>query len=103
MKTSPTSRPQLRSSISSGAFWAVAVLIAGLIGGLWFELADRSAWEAVALVAVLGLTAVPGITWQQLHARARARRRWHAALAAYAEREIRQLRRRTARRPRHVG
>jgi hypothetical protein len=98
MKTSQTSR--LMSLISSVSFWVAALLIAGLIGGLWFVRMGGSAWEAVPLVAVLGLTAVAGISWQQ--SRARARRRLQAALAAYAEREIWQHRRRTARLPQNA-
>jgi hypothetical protein len=82
------------SLISSVSFWAAALLIAGLIGRLWLVGADNSAWEAVPLAAVLGLTAVAGITWQQ--SRASARRRLHAALAAYADWEIWQQQRRAA-------
>jgi hypothetical protein len=77
-----------------------ALLIAGLIGGLWFVWAGGSAWEVAPLVAVLALTAVIGITWQQ--SRASARRRLRAALAAYAEREIRQQQHRTIRIPKNV-
>ena len=100
MKTSQPRRSRLLSLISSVSFWVAALLIAGLIGGLWFGLADDSAWGAVPLAAILGLTAVAGITWQQ--SRASARRRWQAALSAYAEREIRQQRRRIARLPRNA-
>jgi hypothetical protein len=82
------------SLVSSSAYWVAALLIAGLIGGLWYVLSDDSAREALPLVVALALTAAAGITWQQ--ARASARRRMHSALAAYAEREIRRQRRRTA-------
>jgi hypothetical protein len=50
------------------------------------------------LVAVLALAAVIGITWWQ--SRASARRRLQAAVAAYAEREMRHQRHWTARLPR---
>jgi hypothetical protein len=73
------------------------MLGAGLFGGFWSVLADEPAWEAVPLAAGLALTAVVGVTWQQ--SRAGARRRLHAALAAYAERAVRQQRRGTARTP----
>jgi hypothetical protein len=90
MKTNQTGRPRLMSLTSSAVSWAAALLIAGLVGGLWFVRADDSAWEAVPLAAVLALTAVAGITWQQ--SRARARRRLQVALDAYAEQQIRQER-----------
>src|SRR5437899_1532206 len=97
MKTNQTGHSRLMSLVSSSAFWVAALLIAGLIGGLWFVRADDSAWEAETLAGALALTAVAGISWQ--HSRARASRRLHAALAAYAEQEIRQQRRRAARPP----
>jgi hypothetical protein len=94
METNQTGHSRIMSLVSPSAFWVAALLIAKLIGGLWLVLADNSAWKAVALVAVLGLTAVAGITWQQ--SRASAQRRWQTVLAAYAEREIRHQRRRAA-------
>jgi hypothetical protein len=87
MKANQTVRSRLLYLISSAAFWGVALLIAGWIGGTWFVLADDTAWKAVPLAAVLALTVVAGIIWQQ--SRAGARRRLQAALTAYAEREIR--------------
>jgi hypothetical protein len=90
MKTNPTVHTRLMSLVSSSALWAAALPIAGLIGGLWFERTDNSAWKEVPLVAVLVLTVVMAITRQQ--ARASARRRLQTVLAAYAEREIRQQR-----------
>jgi hypothetical protein len=100
MQTNHTIYSRLMSLISSSAFRVAAPLIAGLIDGLWFVRAGHSTWEAVPLVAVLALTAAAGITWQQ--SRASARRRLQAALAVYAEREIRQQQRRTARFPKKV-
>ena len=99
MKTShQTGRSRLMSLISAVSFWAAALLFAGLIGGLWFVRADDSAWEAVPLTAVLAVAGMVGIAWS----RARATRRLHAVLAAYAEQEIRQQRRRTARLPKNA-
>jgi hypothetical protein len=90
MNANQTARARLASLISSPASWVAALAIVGWIGGVGFVLADNSAWKAVPLAAVLALTAVAVITWQQ--ARAGARRRLQAALAAYADREIRQHR-----------
>jgi hypothetical protein len=100
MKTSQTGRSRFMSLISAVSFWAAALLFMGLIVGLWFVRTDDLAWKAVPLAAVLALTAVVGITWQQ--SRARATRRWQAALAAYAEREIRLQRGRTPRLPKNA-
>jgi hypothetical protein len=99
MKTNQAGHSPLMSLISSALSWAAAVLIAGLVGGLGFVLADDSTWKAVPLAAVLAVTAIVGITWQQ--SRAHARRRLQAALAAYAEREIRQQRRSPTKENRH--
>jgi len=99
VKTSQKRRSRLMSLISAVSFWVATLLIAGLIGGIWLVRAGESAWEA--LVAVPALIAVVGIAWQQ--SRASARRRLQAAMAAYAEREIRQQRRRTARLPKNAA
>jgi hypothetical protein len=74
--------------IVSGAAWAAALLI----GGLWLVWADDPGWKAIPLAAALASTMAAGIMWQQ----SRARRRWRAALDAYAERELSRQRRRTA-------
>ena len=94
MKMHKTIYSRLTSLVSSFGFWVAALLIAALIGGLSSVRPGGSAWEAMPLVMVLAATAVVGITWQS---RASARRRLQTAVAAYAEREIRQQRRRTAR------
>jgi carbon storage regulator CsrA len=57
-----------------------------LIGWLWFISAADFAWKAVSLVAVLAVAALIGMTWYRV--RARAERRWRAALDAYAEKEL---------------
>jgi C4-dicarboxylate-specific signal transduction histidine kinase len=54
----------------------------------WLVPVDERVW----LAAVLALTALVGVVWQQ--SRTRARRRWLAAQDAYAQREIEQERRR---------
>jgi hypothetical protein len=88
METHQTGHSRLMSLVSSSGFWVAALPIAGLIGALGLVLAGNSGWAAVLLVAALALTAAAGSTWQQ--SCASARRRLHAALAAYTEREIRQ-------------
>ena len=69
----------------SAVFRAVRLLIFGLIGWLLFVAAADSAWRAVSLAAALAIVALVGITWYL--SRARAERRWRAALDAYAEKE----------------
>src|SRR5437763_737117 len=95
MTAGKTDSSRLAYLIWSAAPVAAALLIAGAIGQFWFVLANDSAWKGVPLTAVLALTAVVGITWQQT--RARGRRRWQAALDTYAEREIGHERRRIGR------
>ncbi len=82
---SQTARFRDLSLISSAAPWAAALLITGLIGGLWFVLATGSAGDAIAAVTVGTVTTAVSFTWQQFRARGRRR---NAALDAYAEREI---------------
>ena len=77
-------------SLGSSLAWsavsrAARLFIFGLIGWLWFVSADDSPWKAVSLAAVLALAALVGITWYL--SRARAERRWRAALDVYAEME----------------
>jgi hypothetical protein len=75
-----------RTSLAWSAVSRTARLsIFGFIGWFWFLWADNSAWKAVPLVAVLGFAALVGITWYA--SRARADRRWRAALDLYARQE----------------
>jgi membrane protein YdbS with pleckstrin-like domain len=85
MKTNKPARSGRMSPVWSAVVRAVRLLSFGFIGWLWFIWADDSAWKAVSLVAVLALAALVGITWYL--SRARADRRWRAALDRYAERE----------------
>ena len=83
MKAIRTAR-SLRSSLAwSAVFRAVRLLIFGLIGLLLFVSAADSASRAVSLAAVLVLAGLVGIMWHL--SRARADRRWRAALDAYAK------------------
>lgn len=70
--------------------WLTAFLGAGGAAGLWLGLAQDSVQVLLAAM-VLALTVVLGTVW---HSRDRAARRLHAALEAYAEREIARTRRR---------
>jgi hypothetical protein len=72
--------------------WIAPGVVALLIGGLWFVRAEHSPWEAIPMVAVPVWTTVAAILWQHR----RTRKRWQAALDAYAEREISGQRRSTA-------
>jgi hypothetical protein len=85
MNNHEAARSRRMSLVWSAVSWAVGLLTAGLIGWLWFVLADDSAGKVDPLAAILALAALVGITWQQ--SRARARRRLRAALDAYAEQE----------------
>ena len=85
MKTNTTARYGRISGISAAASGVAGSLIAGLIGWLWWVLADGAAWVAIVLAAVLALPAVVSIMWQ--HSRARDERRLLAALDEYAARE----------------
>jgi hypothetical protein len=85
MKANRTARSLGSSLAWSAAFRAGRLLIFGFIGWLLFVSAADSAWRAVSLAAVLALTALVGVTWYL--SRARADRRWRAALDAYAKQE----------------
>jgi uncharacterized membrane protein YqjE len=85
MTTNETARSRGISLVGTAVFRAARLLIFGLIGWLLFISAADSAWRAVALAAVLALAALVGVTWYL--SRARAERRWRAALDAYAIKE----------------
>ncbi len=85
MKANKTNRSRRMSLARSAVFRAVRLLIFGLIGWLLLVAAADSASRAVSLAAVFALAGLVGITWYL--SRARAVRRWRAALDAYAERE----------------
>jgi hypothetical protein len=69
--------------------WSVASL--GAVG-LWLSLVNGNEVATVLGAATVVMTAILVIVW---HSRARAARRFHAAVNAYAEREIDRERRRT--------
>jgi hypothetical protein len=75
-----------RSSLAwSAVFRAAGLSIFGLILWFWLFSADSPAWRAVSLVAVQALAALAGVAWYL--PRARAERRWRAALDHYGEQE----------------
>jgi hypothetical protein len=85
MTTNKTAR-SLRTPLAwSAIFRTVRLLTFGLIGWLLFLSAADPARRAVSLAAVLAVAGLVGITWYL--SRARAERRWRAALDAYAEKE----------------
>ena len=91
MKTFRTARSLPSSLAWSAVSRAARLLLFGFIGWFWFLSAADSPWKAVSLAAVLALAALVGITWYL--SRARADRRWRAALDAYAKQELRRGRR----------
>jgi hypothetical protein len=86
MTTSSIARSRDMSLAWSALFRAVGLSIFGLIGWLFFMAKADSAWRPGLLAAVLALALVMGITWYL--SRARAERRWRAALDAYARQEL---------------
>jgi carbon storage regulator len=74
------------SAVASAVFRAIRLLIFGLMGWFWFISAADLAWKAVSLTAVLAVAALVGIMCYRV--RARAEKRWRAALDAYAEKEL---------------
>jgi hypothetical protein len=82
MKSNVTARYRRMSLAWPVLSWAARLLVFGLIGWLWFISAGVSPWKADLLAVVLALV---GITWYL--SRVRAKRRWRAALDAYAGQE----------------
>jgi hypothetical protein len=64
--------------------WLAALLVGGGAAGLWLGLSHDGVQRLLA-AAVLALTAVLAAVWL---VRARAARRFNAAVEAYAEREL---------------
>ena len=85
MTTNATDHPRQTSLAWSAVSRAARLSIFGFIGWFWFLSADDSAWRVVSLVAVVALAALTSITWYAV--RARADRRWRAALDRYAQQE----------------
>src|SRR5262245_53381972 len=90
MKTKQPNRSQNLTRFSAIASAVAQLLVAGLAGGLCLVLIGKDSREAIVSASLLALSVVVAITWQQ--SRADARRRFLAALDAYAVREINQSR-----------
>ena len=82
MATNTKAWPRRTSLARSAVFRAVRLLTFGLLGWVLFMSADEPALRAVSLIAVLGVAATVSVTWYL--SRARAERRWRAALDRYA-------------------
>lgn len=65
---------------------SAGLFIVGFVGWLWFSPAGDSAWRPISLVAVTALAGVVGTSWYI--SRARAERRWRAAMERYADQEL---------------
>jgi len=85
MSTNATTHPWRTSLAWSAVFRTVGLSIIGFNGWLGFSSADGPAWRAVSLVAILALAALAGVEWYL--PRARAERRWRAALDQYGEQQ----------------
>jgi|SRR5579884_512346 len=85
MRTNAIAHPWRMSLAWSAILRTARLLIFGFLGWLWFFSADHSPWRAVSLDVALAVAALVGITWYL--SRARADRRWRAALDRYAQQE----------------
>jgi hypothetical protein len=74
----------LRWSVGS----CLAALSTGVLIGLGFRPAPGPGWREELSLAAVALAVLLGVAWWS---RARAARRWRAALDAYAQREITQV------------
>jgi hypothetical protein len=90
MRNYQTDRRKPTSLLGLAVCSAAVVLGAAGVGGLWFGLAAGRGWPVLLAGAVLA----GAVVWLS---RARAARRWQAALDAYAKREIIRARRRKTR------
>jgi hypothetical protein len=86
MKTNPAAHTRQTSLAWSAVFRAAGLSIFGLIVWLWLFAAEGLPWSAVSLVAVQALAALAGVVWYL--PRARAERRWRAAMDHYGEQEL---------------
>jgi hypothetical protein len=86
MRTNAATHEWRSSLARSAVFRAAGLSIIGLIAWLWLFSADGPAWGGVSLVAVQALAALAGVAWYL--PRARAERRWRAALDHYGEQEL---------------
>jgi hypothetical protein len=86
MRTYAADRKWRTSLARSAVFRAAGLSLFGLIVWLWLFSADGPAGRAVSLGAVPALAALAGDVWYL--PRARAERRWRAALDQYVDQEL---------------
>ena len=85
MATNTMTHPRRTSLAWCAAFRAARLSAFGLLGWVSLSSADAPSLKAVSLIAVLVLAATVSVTWYL--SRARAERRWRAALNGYAKLE----------------
>jgi hypothetical protein len=83
MNTNAAARFCQTSLARSAGLCVAGLSIIGFIGWLWLSSPDGPAGRAVSLVAIQALAALTGVAWYLL--RARAERKWRAALDHYGE------------------
>ena len=86
MRTNATTHSWRKSPAWSAVFRAVGLSIIGFIGWLWLFSADGPPRSVVSLVAVQALAVLAGVAWYL--PRARAERRWRAAVDHCGEQEL---------------
>jgi hypothetical protein len=79
MATDTMTHPRRTSLAWSAIFRAARLLAFGFLGWGSLSSADDPSLKAVSLIAVLGLATIVSVTWYL--SRARAERRWQAAVA----------------------
>ena len=87
MRTNAAAHKWRTSLAWSAVFRAGGLSIFGLFAWLWLCSADGPALRAVSLIAAQALAALAGVAWYL--PRARAERRWRAALDQYGNRNRR--------------
>jgi 4-amino-4-deoxy-L-arabinose transferase-like glycosyltransferase len=85
MKTNAAAHTWRTSLAWLAVFRAAGLSIFGFIIWFWLFSADGPPWRVVSLVAAQALAALAGVAWYL--PRARAERRWRAALDHYGEQE----------------
>ena len=88
MSTYGVDHPRRTAPAWSAVLHAVQGFAPGLIGWPWLVSADDPAWNTDSLVAAAALAAVGTSTWWLR--RARAGKRWQAAMERYAELDLSQ-------------
>jgi hypothetical protein len=85
VRIAPGRQTSLRWSAASGFAAMLVMGVLGVLGWFWFRPVAGPDWQGALASAAVALAVLLVIVWRS---RARAARRWQAALAIYAEREI---------------